>query len=53
LCFAFGIGVSRKKAAKNSRPLQIAKNKKAVKIPEVLHGFDFNYKKISGGKSSL
>jgi hypothetical protein len=33
--------------------LKCAKNKKAVKIPEVLHGFDFNYKKISGGKSSL
>jgi hypothetical protein len=47
--FVFEIRVSQKKAVKNSRPLQIAKNKKAVKTQEVLHGFDFNYKKISGG----
>jgi len=31
----------------------LLKNKKTVKIPEALHGFDFNYKKISGRKSSL
>jgi hypothetical protein len=31
----------------------LLKIKKAVEILEVLHGFDFNYKKISGGKSSL
>jgi hypothetical protein len=37
----------------HSRLSSSAKNKKVVKIPEALHGFDFNYKKISGGKSSL
>jgi len=35
-----------------SRPL-CAKNKKAVKIPEALHGYNFILKKISGGQSSL
>jgi hypothetical protein len=33
--------------------LNVLEIKKAVKIPEALHGFDFNYKKINGGKSSL
>jgi hypothetical protein len=36
------LSLIKKKAVKNSRPLQIAKNKKAVKTQEVLHGFDFN-----------
>jgi hypothetical protein len=32
-----------------SRPFNVLEIKKAVKTQEVLHGFDFNYKKISGG----